>query len=407
MPPYMCNILRNIVCNIYLSRSLMYVAVGILLAMPFFEPAYAHGMSETDKQAIVDGGNLIYLWIGATHMLSGYDHLAFVFGIIFFLSTFRDIIKYVSAFTVGHRITLIYATFAGIQFNYFLVDAVIALSVCYIAFANIDGFRKYLNINPPNMLLMIVGLGLIHGFGLSTRLQDLPLSADHLLSNILSFNVGIELGQIIALGLMLLIIAAWRKRSTFQAFSLLANYGLILAGAFLFFMQMHDYSHANDSHAPTASAEQPTKALDHQRSANHHEDHISIDIPARGDLEYKVFLTNGALLHYTWESNGIILLYDFHGDPKGDTSGYFKSYQQGTDSKASGSFNAPFAGNHGWYWKNNSQSPARISLVLKGDYQLPEKPQTEDSSMDMQQTQMPVEPNMPQSDFLDLKPSFQ
>jgi len=92
-----------------------------------------------------------------------------------------------------------------------LIDAVIALSVCYIAFSNIDGFKKYLNINPPNMLLMIVGLGLIHGFGLSTRLQELPLSDEHLLFNIISFNVGIELGQISALALMLLVIAAWRK----------------------------------------------------------------------------------------------------------------------------------------------------------------------------------------------------
>ncbi|MDX8382779.1 MAG: HupE/UreJ family protein [Ghiorsea sp.] len=391
--------------NISWKHGLMCLAAGLLVAMPFLEPAYAHGMSEADKLAIVDGGNLIYLWIGATHMLSGYDHLAFVFGIIFFLSTFRDIVKYVSAFTIGHSITLIYATFAAIQFNYFLVDAVIALSVCYIAFANLDGFRKYLNINPPNMLMMIVGLGLIHGFGLSSRLQDLPLSADHLLLNIISFNVGIELGQVTALALMLLLVASWRKRSSFKAFSLIANYVLILAGAFLFLMQMHDYSHANDSRGTTV-VDQPSTAIDPQDYADYHEDHITVDIPARGEIEYKVLLSKDAVLNYTWESNNVALFFDFHGDPKGDTTGYFKSYQQGTESKASGSLTAPFEGKHGWYWKNNSQSPARVSLVIKGDYQLREKHRAEDSSMDMQQTQMPLEQNAPQSDFLDLEPSF-
>ena len=161
---------------------LLLIAAALLLMLPDF--AYAHGMSEEEKQSIIEGGNLRYMWLGATHMLTGYDHLAFVFGIIFFLTSLRDIAKYVTAFTLGHSITLIYATFNAIQLNYFLIDAVIALSVCYIAFANLDGFRKYLNINPPNMLAMILGLGLIHGFGLSTRLQDLPLSQDELLLNI-------------------------------------------------------------------------------------------------------------------------------------------------------------------------------------------------------------------------------
>jgi len=226
-----------------------------LFIMLLANQVFAHGMSEAEKLSIIEGGNLRYMWLGATHMLSGYDHLAFVFGIIFFLTSFRDIAKYVTAFTLGHSVTLIYATFNGIQLNYFLIDAVIALSVCYIAFSNIDGFRKYLNINPPNMLLMIVGLGLIHGFGLSTRLQELPLSEENLLVNIISFNIGIELGQISALAVMLLIIAAWRKSHAFQTFSLLANYGLILTGGLLFLMQMHGYTHTSNPEEFIASAE--------------------------------------------------------------------------------------------------------------------------------------------------------
>jgi len=207
---------------------------------------FGHGMSEAEKQSIIDGGNLRYLWIGATHMLSGYDHLLFVFGIIFFLSKFKDIVKYITAFTLGHSVTLIWATFNGVQVNYFLIDAIIALSVCYIAFANLDGFRKYLDIKSPNLLMMIIVLGLIHGLGLSTRLQQLPLNQDDLLMNIISFNLGIELGQIAALTVMLLVLAGWRKSASFKPFSKISNYGLILAGAYLFLTQMHGYSHATN-----------------------------------------------------------------------------------------------------------------------------------------------------------------
>ena len=307
--------------------------MGLLMVGLLSQAVYGHGMSEAEKQAIIEGGNLSYMWLGATHMLSGYDHLAFVFGIVFFLSTFRDIVKYVTAFTLGHSVTLIYATFNGIQMNYFLIDAVIALSVCYIAFHNIDGFRKYLNINPPGMMLMIIALGLIHGFGLSTRLQELPLSEDSLLLNIISFNVGIEIGQISALVIMLLLIAAWRKRDSFQTFSLITNYGLILMGALLFLMQMHGYEHSSkpeefvlatemaqeEGTKPIATiADSPEKAQQTQR-----EDLINITIPARGDKEYKFHLEKGGTLEYAWETNGSKLFFDFHGEPKGDTTGYF------------------------------------------------------------------------------------
>jgi len=358
--------------NILISpKFIPLLAVAFIVSL-LSQAAYAHGMSETDKQAIIEGGNLLYMWIGATHMLSGYDHLAFVFGIIFFLSNFRDIVKYVSAFTIGHSITLIYATFNGIQFNYFLVDAVIALSVCYIAFANIDGFRKYLNINPPNMMFMIVGLGLIHGFGLSTRLQELPLSPDNLLQNIIAFNVGIELGQITALAVMLLLIAAWRKRPSFKAFSLIANYSLIMAGSFLFLIQMHDFSH-NREKGNVAIAAEFTQPIE-TNPLSLKQDTITIIVPARGDTEYKLMLTKGALLQYSWKTDGAELFFDFHGEPKNDKTGSFKSYGKATENISSGSLTAPFEGTHGWYWKNNTQSPVQILLEVKGSYQLKAQP---------------------------------
>jgi len=343
--------------------------------------AYGHGMSEAEKQAIIEGGNLRYLWLGATHMLSGYDHLAFVFGIIFFLKTFRDIAKYVTAFTVGHSITLIIATFKGVQLNYFLIDAIIGLSVSYIAFSNIDGFRKYLNMKPPNMMLMIVGLGLIHGCGLSTRLQQLPLSegAGGLLLNIISFNVGVELGQISALAIMLVVIAVWRNRRSFQTFSLIANYFLIIWGGYLFLMQMHGYAHTNnpEEFAVTAAATESRDATTMSAAESPAEapwgEPITVTLPGKADTEYKIAVQADAVMEYSWTTDKGKLFFDFHGEPINGEAGYFESYKKDTLESDQGSFTAPFEGTHGWYWKNSNPHTVVITLKLKGNYKLIDK----------------------------------
>ena len=176
-------------------------------------------------------------------MLTGYDHLLFVFGVIFFLTGFKDIVRYITAFTVGHSITLVCATVLKISANYFLVDAVIALSVVYKGFDNIDGFRRFLGRNPPKLIFVIFGFGLIHGFGLATRLQQLPLGESGLIGRILSFNVGVEIGQILALTLMIAVISGWRRTRSFSEFSKVSNNGLIFAGLLLFLMQMHGFIH--------------------------------------------------------------------------------------------------------------------------------------------------------------------
>jgi hypothetical protein len=202
-------------------------------------------MSAADRQAMLDAGYLRYATMGATHMLTGYDHLLFLFGVVFFLRGARDVIKLVSLFTLGHSITLIVATFAGITANYFLVDAVIALSVCYKGFDNNDRFRSYLGVAAPNLLWMIFGFGLVHGFGLSTRLQQLPLGDRGVgfLGRIIAFNVGVELGQIAALLVMVALLSYWRSRPSFPRFSRASNDCLVLAGLLLFAMQMHGYLH--------------------------------------------------------------------------------------------------------------------------------------------------------------------
>jgi len=340
-------------------------------------PAFAHGMSEAEKASAVSGGYLQYIWLGATHMLTGYDHLAFVFGIIFFLKSFKDIAKYITAFTIGHSITLIFATLNGIQLNHYLIDAIIALSVCYIAFHNLGGFQKLLHITPPNMLVMIFSLGLIHGFGLSTILQGLPLDQDHLLGNIISFNIGIELGQLAALALMLICLALWRQTGAFQLFSKLANGLLIIAGIALFFMQIQAYI-TDQSAQKTASLE--TRQTTNNKTQKHTKEHEEIEIkehtatitvPAKSGIEYKVLAKKGAVLSYSWQTKDDAALYfDFHGEPAGDHTDYYKSYKIATDKQDQGSQTLPFEGTHGWYWKNESAKPVLVELTVKGKFQL-------------------------------------
>lgn len=210
--------------------------------------SFAHGISEEAKQAMIEGGYLQYIWLGAEHMVTGYDHLLFLFGVIFFLTTFKDIVKFISVFTLGHSITLIFATFMGITANYWLVDAVIAISVCYKGFDNNEGFQKYFGMKKaPSLLMMIFIFGLIHGFGLSTRLQQLPLGEKGLgmLLRIISFNVGVEFGQIFALVIMTILLSGVRKMNFFKRFSRVANDGLILAGFMLLLMQLHGYLHTS------------------------------------------------------------------------------------------------------------------------------------------------------------------
>jgi HupE / UreJ protein len=215
----------------------------LLLGLVLPATAFAHAMSGADQRAALAGGNLEYLRLGAVHMLTGYDHLLFLFGVMFFLTKFGEIVKFITAFTLGHCLTLVFATLLHIQANYFLIDAVIALTVCYKAFDNLDGFRKWIGVSSPNLLGAVFLFGLIHGFGLSTRLQQLPLGHDGLVLRILSFNVGVELGQIAALAVMLLALAQWRKTASFARFSAAANVALMLAGALLLLMQLHGFQH--------------------------------------------------------------------------------------------------------------------------------------------------------------------
>ena len=235
-----------------------YAAMILLATAPSI--AVAHNISPEDVIRMNEGGALDYIHLGATHMLTGYDHLLFLFGVMFFLTKFKDIVKFITAFTLGHCITLLFATYMKITFNYFLVDAAIAASVIYKGFDNNGGFKRWLDMNSPNQIFIVFAFGLLHGFGLSTRLQQLPIYSDAspMLSKIISFNVGVELGQIMALIPMFAVLAILRKMQSYNRLSIASNLGLIFAGTYLLFIQLHRYEHDHDTrHAakPLASLE--------------------------------------------------------------------------------------------------------------------------------------------------------
>jgi len=213
--------------------------VLLLLLYPLW--TMAHGVSSADQQTLQEGGLLAYILVGAKHMVTGYDHLLFLAGVIFYLSGFRDIVRFITVFTIGHSITLISATYLGIRANEHLVDAVIALSVLYKGFENLGGFEKWFKVKSPNLLSMVFLFGLIHGFGLSTRLQAFDIGTEQFLAKIVCFNVGVELGQIVALIPIVFIITRWQKFKSYDAFYKAANTYLIIAGIGLFVYQMWGY----------------------------------------------------------------------------------------------------------------------------------------------------------------------
>lgn len=210
----------------------------MVLLLPLF--GFAHDVTSADQELLRLGGLWAYIRVGATHMLTGYDHLLFLAGVVFYLNSFKDILKFITVFTLGHCVTLIGATYAGITANEHLVDAVIALSVLYKGFENLDGFEK-LGVKSPHLLLMVGLFGLIHGFGLSTRLQSFDMGSEQLLAKILCFNLGVEIGQVFALIPIVFILTQSRKLKQFPAFYKAVNWYLVLAGIGLFLFQLYGY----------------------------------------------------------------------------------------------------------------------------------------------------------------------
>lgn len=206
-------------------------------------PALAHGVSGGDADFLAYATGIQfwpYLYLGAKHMFTGYDHLLFLLGVVFFLYRLRDVALYVTLFSIGHSITLLVGVLGSIHANAYLVDAIIGVSVVYKAFDNLGGFKRVFGIEPDQRAAVFL-FGLVHGFGLSTKLQDLSLSEDGLVPNMLAFNLGVELGQVAALAFILTFMNLWRAHPSFVRHQALANVLIMAAGFVLIEYQLVGY----------------------------------------------------------------------------------------------------------------------------------------------------------------------
>src|SRR5215813_14723193 len=219
------------------AKSLLLLAVCTPLL------AFAHGVAGRDAAFVTQtaGAHIVpFMYLGAKHMVTGYDHLLFLFGVIFFLYRLRDVLIYVTLFSIGHSITLLAGVLLTINVNAYLVDAIIGLSVVYKAFDNLGGFKSVFGCQPNNKIA-VASFGLIHGFGLATKLQDFRLSPNGLVPNMVGFNIGVEIGQLIALAVFLIIMLQWRRAASFERSAVIANAFILAAGFVLIEYQLAGY----------------------------------------------------------------------------------------------------------------------------------------------------------------------
>lgn len=217
--------------------------VGVLVLCIVAGSVFAHGVDDA-TQAFLSSNNGVafgpFLYIGAKHMVTGYDHLLFLVGVIFFLYRLKEVLIYVSFFTIGHSTTLLLGVWWDIGLNAHLIDAIIALSIVYKGFDNLGGFKQVLGWQPNTKAAVLI-FGLFHGFGLATKLQGFEFGKEGLFTNLLGFNLGVEIGQFIALAFVLLIFSFWRTKDSFIRFSTITNTLIMAAGFILLGFQLTGY----------------------------------------------------------------------------------------------------------------------------------------------------------------------
>jgi hypothetical protein len=205
--------------------------------------AQAHNVTAGDAgyvQEVTGFRPLAFLYLGAKHMVTGYDHLLFLAGVIFFLYRSKDIATYVSLFAIGHSVTMIAGVWWQISINAYIIDAIIAFSVVYKALDNLGAFRLWFGVQPNTKAATLI-FGLLHGFGLATKIQGYQISPDGLFGNLLAFNVGVEIGQLLALALILTAMTHWRARPAFARQAYAANVLMMVAGFALMGYQITGY----------------------------------------------------------------------------------------------------------------------------------------------------------------------
>ena len=213
----------------------LFAVLAFLLLDSLTAQALAHGVAEGDKGYIQETSGVLlapFVYLGAKHMVTGYDHLLFLFGVIFFLYRLKDVSIYVTMFAVGHSVTLLAGVLADISVSAYLIDAVIGLSVVYKALDNLGAYQRWFGVQPNTKVATLV-FGLFHGFGLATKLQDFELSPEGLFANLVAFNVGVELGQLLALGAILIAMGFWRRTAGFWRHAYTANVVLMTLGFIL------------------------------------------------------------------------------------------------------------------------------------------------------------------------------
>ena len=208
------------------------LALGLLCLDGLMSQALAHGVAAGDKGYIQETSGVVFfpfVYLGAKHMITGYDHLLFLFGVIFFVYRMKDVGIYVTMFAIGHSLTLLLGVLAGVSVSSYLVDAIIGLSIVYKALDNLGAYQRWFGVQPNTKAATLI-FGLFHGFGLATKLQDFELSPDGLLPNLIAFNIGVELGQLLALGGILILMGFWRKTAGFWRHAYTANVVLMTLG---------------------------------------------------------------------------------------------------------------------------------------------------------------------------------
>ena len=220
--------------NLQLPTAKVIAVAAALLMAALSQGMEAHGVSGKDAvflQGLQGRAIIPLMYLGAKHMVTGYDHLLFLVGVIFFLYRLKDVVQYVSLFTLGHSVTLLAGVLGGIRANPFMIDAIIGFSVVYKAFENMDGFRRFFGFQPNTKLAVLI-FGFFHGFGLATKLQEFALASNGLVANIVSFNIGVEIGQGLALTAILIGLEWWRTHDAFHRHAFAFN-GLVMTGGFL------------------------------------------------------------------------------------------------------------------------------------------------------------------------------
>ncbi|MBV5704234.1 HupE/UreJ family protein [Pseudomonas aeruginosa] len=220
-------------------QSLRWFLVPLLpkppLLMAVMPEALAHGVPEGDKGFIQESTGVMlmpFIYMGAKHMITGYDHLLFLFGVIFFLYRLKDVGLYVTLFAVGHSITLLFGVLSNISISSYVIDAIIGFSVVYKALDNLGAFQRWFGYQPDTRLATLI-FGLLHGFGLATKIQEFEISPDGLIANLIAFNVGVEIGQLLALGGILILMGYWRRTASLWRHAYTANVAMMSAGFLL------------------------------------------------------------------------------------------------------------------------------------------------------------------------------